>query len=150
MDELENISPELSKIKKETPFRVPDNYFNDFSARLQGKLEAEIITLPNHKNRFVRFVKPALGLAASFALIFMLVYWPLKTFVPEQEANNDFNYESEITDREYISMVEGIDEYSFLALLEEPANPVNFTDEEIVSYIQTNSSDYEIYTETHN
>ena len=47
-------------------------------------------------------------------------------------------------------MVEGIDEYSFLALLEEPANPVNFTDEEIVSYIQTNSSDYEIYTETHN
>ena len=27
MDELEKIAPELSKIKKENPFRVPDNYF---------------------------------------------------------------------------------------------------------------------------
>ena len=150
MDELKNISPELSKIKKETPFRVPDNYFTDFSARLHAKLEAEKMSLPNHKNRFIQFVKPALGLAASFALIFMLVYWPLKTFEPNQKVNNNLENETEITDMEYLSMVEGIDEYSFLAMLEEPANSVNFTDEEIVSYLQTNSSDYEIYTETHN
>lgn len=149
MDNLKNKSLELSKIKKETPFRVPENYFEDFSARLHMKLEADKATVPNHKNRFIQFVKPALGLAASFALVFMLVYWPLKTFIPNDVATNSNDNKSGITDVEYLNMVEGIDEFSFLALLEEPSSSVTFTDEEIVSYLQTNSSDYEIYAETH-
>lgn len=149
MDELKNISPELSKINKDVPFGVPDNYFDNFSARLQLKLEAEKDAVSKPKNRIVQFLKPALSLAASFALIFMLVYWPLKTFIPDHVANNGNVNEPEITEMEYLSMVEGIDEYSFLALLEEPSGSVDFSDEEIVSYLQTNSSEYEIYTETH-
>lgn len=149
MDELNNISPELSKIKKEVPFGVPVNYFDNFSVRLQLKLEAEKVAVPNPKNRIVQFLKPALSLAASFALIFMLVYWPLKTFIPNQVADNGNSNEQRITEMEYLSMVEGIDEYSFFALLDEPSGSEDFSDEEIVSYLQANSSEYEIYTETH-
>ena len=83
MDELKEIAPKLSKMKQESPFGVPDNYFDDFSARLQMKIETEKTILPNQQNRIIQFLKPAIGLAASFALIFMLVYWPLKSFTPE-------------------------------------------------------------------
>ena len=149
MEELRNISPQLSKIKKDIPFGVPDNYFDNFSARLQLKLEAEKVASSNSRNRIIQFLKPALSLAASFALIFMLVYWPLKTFIPNQVASNGNQSEQGISDMEYVSMVEGIDEYSFFALLEEPTGSDNFSDEEIMSYLQENSSEYEIYTETH-
>ena len=146
MDELKNQFTELSKIKNEVPFRVPKNYFDDFSARLNTRLEAEKIAVPKLQNRVIQFLKPALGLAASFALIFMLVYWPLKNFNSNQEAKNAL--EMDYSDVEYINMVEDIDESLFFALLEEPSKEV-FTDEDIASYLQTNSSEYEIYTETH-
>ena len=53
MDELEKIAPELSKIKKENPFRAPDNYFDDFSARLQMKLEAEKTGITKNQNKII-------------------------------------------------------------------------------------------------
>ena len=146
MDELKNISPKLSRLKKEVPFKVPDNYFDDFSARLQMKLEAEKKNVVTPKNRIVQFLKPALGLAASFALIFMLVYWPLKSFTPSQEATNDLQIE--MPDSEYLNIVEGMDDNSFYALLEESAESVDLNDEELLSYVSANVSDYDIYLET--
>lgn len=147
MDDLKNIAPELSKLKKENPFKVPEHYFDDFSARLQMKLEAEKMIVPAKQNRFIYYLKPALGLAASFALIFMLVYWPLKTFTPNQTANN--NTDTEMSEDEgYLSIVEKMDENSFFALLYEPANAVEFSDEDLVAYINTNITDYDIYQGT--
>ena len=42
MDELKHIAPGLSKMARENPFRTPPHYFDDFPARLQMKIEAEI------------------------------------------------------------------------------------------------------------
>ena len=147
MDDLKNIAPELSKLKKENPYGTPDNYFDNFSARLQVKLEAEKRTIPEKQNRIIRILKPALGLAASFALIFMLVYWPLKSFMPNNVASN--TEELEMNELDYLSIVEGIDENSFYALLDEPSNSVEFSDEDLISYVNTNVSEYEIYLATH-
>ena len=148
MDDLKNSSPKLSKIKRENPFKTPDNYFDDFSARLQMKLEEEKKVIPTKQNQVIRLLKPVLGLAASFALIFMLVYWPLKTFMPTEVAQN--NTQTGFNEKEYLSMVEGIDENSFYALLDEPNGSVEFTDDDLVSYLSTNISEYDIYTETDN
>jgi len=147
MDELEKIAPELSKIKKENPFRVPENYFDDFSARLQMKLEAEKKGISKNQNRIIQFLKPALGLAAGFALILMLAYWPLKTFTPNQQANN-IATEADISEMLYATMVEGIDLNSFYALLDEPNSNVQFSENDITIYVNANSSEYEIYSET--
>ena len=146
MDELKKISPELSKLKKENPFRTPDKYFDDFSAQLQMKLEAEKKSVPIQQNRIIRFLKPAIALAASFTIIFMLVYWPLKTFVPSEVANN-----TEIlnmNEMEYRNNIEGIDENSFYSLLEEKTTSIEFSDEDLISYVNTNVSEYEIYLAT--
>ena len=147
MDELKNQFTELSKLKNEVPFRVPKNYFDDFSARLNVRLEAEKMNIPKPKNRIIQILKPALGLAASFALIFMLVYWPLKSFKPSEVTQN-VNSESEITDYEYQSMVEGMDENSFYALLSEPAQKVEISDDDLLNYLSASISDYDIYMGT--
>lgn len=149
MDELEKIAPELSKIKKENPFRAPDNYFDDFSARLQIKLEAEKKGTTINQNKIIQFIKPALGLAAGFALIFMLAYWPLKTFTPNQLANNT-DSETEFNDMLYATMVEGIDVNSFYALLDEPNGSVQYSDDDLEEFIKANISEYDIYSETNN
>jgi len=76
----------------------------------------------------------------------MLVYWPLKIFMPNQLANN-----TEILDKndvDYLSIVEGIDEDSFYTLLDEPSNSVDFSNEDLMSYVSTNVSEYEIYLAT--
>lgn len=147
MDELKNKSPQLSKLPKENPFRVPDHYFDEFSARLQNRIEAEKIIVPNHPNRFIQILKPALALAASFALIFLLVYWPVKSLNPNKSASNQ-NGDPSISDKEYMNVVEEMDDYSFFALLNEPSSSSKMSDDDIASYLQANSSEYEIYAET--
>jgi len=147
MDELEKIAPELSKIKKENPFRTPDNYFEDFSTRLQTKLEAEKEGTTKTQSKIIQFLKPALGLAAGFALIFMLAYWPLTTLTSNQQAKNSITQTDEI-DMILTSLVEGMDENSFFAMLDESESAVQLSDEDMANYLSTNSSEYEIYSET--
>ncbi len=149
MDELKKIAPELSKIKKENPFGTPDHYFDDFSARLQLRMEAEKKATEPRKTRFIEILKPALGLAASFAIIFMLVYVPLKTFMPSErtqvaEVADDYD-ESGI-----LNYIENIDESSFVSLLNEEANEEAFTDDDLTLYVSANFSDYEIYEKLEN
>jgi len=149
MDELKKIAPELSKIKKENPFRVPENYFEDFSARLHERLEAEKAGVHRNQNRIIQFLKPAIGLAAGFALIFTLSYWPLRIFTPNEQAKNLSTGSSE-SEMLYASWVEGIDENSFYAMLDNPNGSVDFTDDDLVDFVNTNSSEYDIYSETEN
>lgn len=155
MKKLEKIAPELSKLKKEQPFGVPHKYFDDFSARLHYRLEAEKQVLPQKQNPVIRFLKPALGLAASFALIFMLVYWPVKTFLPNYLVKSNTYIEVENEDDHFLSFLEKLDENSFFALIqensiEEETAEGDFNDDELLSYLSSNVTDYEIYIQTEN
>ena len=143
MDELKNIAPKLSKLEKKNPFGTPDNYFDDFSARLQMKIETEKSAVPKKEFRIINILKPAIGLAASFALIFMLVYVPLKTFVPSE--TNGYTAEAEFSDSDLLDLVENLDESSFYALLEESNGTNSFTDDDLVAYVSANFTDYEIF-----
>ena len=149
MDELKNSTPELSKLKKEYPFRTHENYFDDFSVRLQMRIKTEKHASEPQKTRFIQLLKPALGLVASFALIFMLVYVPLKTFMPNRipelaESTNEF-------ETGILNYIENIDESSFISLLNEPKNKeVEFSDDELALYVSANFSDYEIYANLEN
>jgi len=144
MDKLKKIAPKLSEIKKENPFRVPHRYFDDFSARLQMKIEAEKTILLSPKNRTIQFLKPALGLAAGLALIFLLVYYPLTTYKNDQLAGYT-SQNIELTYDDYISLLEGLDDNSFYALLSEFTISDEYSDEELISYLSSNISDYDLY-----
>lgn len=146
MEDLNKIAPKLSKQKKENPYRVPDNYFDDFSARLQTRLESEKHPIPE-KGKVIRLLKPMLGLAASFALIFMLVYWPLDKFLSDNVAEN-ITEEINTVDDHYLSMMESIDEESFYDLLEQQEITEEYSDDELISYLSASVSDYDIYLES--
>ncbi len=155
MDELKNNTPELSKMKKEPPFNVPENYFGDFSGRLHAKLESETNIYPKEKKGIIRYLKPALGMAASFALIFMLVYWPIKSFLPDYMAETNTVIEQEIEMDTYMPSLERIDENSFFTLMMETITGAEETgeelnDEELLNYLSANVSDYELYMHTEN
>lgn len=152
MDELKNIAPELSKIKKEVPFRTPDNYFDDFSARMHTKIAAEKLPEQEKKPRIIQLLKPIIGLAASFALIFMLVYVPLNTFISKDITSVAQTTKIEYPDTEFINVIEGLDESAFIALLEEEeaTSDDDFTDEDLTLYVSANFTDYEIFEFTEN
>jgi len=143
MDELKNIAPELSKIKKENPFRVPPYYFDDFPARLQMKIEEDVRVVPLQQNRLIRYLKPALGLAASFLLVFMLVYVPMRKFSRDHFAHQSKGVEL-TEDEQYVSWLERMDENSFYALLNEPGTAEPFSSEDLEMYINTNVTDYDV------
>ena len=150
MEDLKKIAPELSKIKKEKSFGTPDNYFDDFSARMQMKLEAEKAPVVKKEFRIINILKPAIGLAASFAIIVLLVYVPINTFMSKEEVNSQ-TASVDYPETEIQSILEAIDENSFYALLDEEENSNNdFTEEELQLYVSANFSDYEIYEFTEN
>ncbi len=155
MSKLKNRAPELSKISKEQPFVVPPKYFDDFYARLHSRMEAEAGVPPLPGNRLVRLLKPALAMAASFALIFLLGYWPLKSFLPDFLADKNATTDTSLEDETFISLVDAIDEQSFFALLmdfpvEQNSVESGLNDEELMNYLSTQVSDYEIYLQTTN
>ena len=133
MDNKQDKKSTLSNISNENPFRVPNQYFDDFSARLQARIEAEKEVVPDQPNRFIRILKPALGLAASFALIFLLVYWPVKTFTPNQSAENQAE-ESSLTYMDYInSLIDDGDEFSYYA--DNESEGITISDEDIADFV---------------
>ena len=146
MDDLKKIAPKLSKIKKENPFVVPPQYFDSFSTRMQMRIEAEEAVVRSRKIRIIHFFKPALGLAASLALIFLLGYFYLNSHKNSQLADNT-NQDTELTDENYSLLIEEIDEELFYAFINEPSINDEYSDEELVSYLSQAVSDFDIYME---
>ncbi|WP_321374643.1 hypothetical protein [uncultured Draconibacterium sp.] len=146
MEELKNIAPELSKLKRENAFGTPKSYFDDFPARMQMKLEAEKTVIDKKEFKIISLLKPALGLAASFAIIFMLVYIPVKKFMPQEQiiqttASNDYS-------DQFQTILEELDESSFFSLLESDETEEEFSDDDLIAYVSTNFSAYEIFEYT--
>ena len=58
----------------ENPFRVPEGYFDAFEDRLMARIAAEEAETMQPRRPVWRILKPALTLAAMFALIFGMGY----------------------------------------------------------------------------
>ena len=56
------------------PFKVPEGYFESFDDRLMARIAAEESETPQEKRTVWRILKPALALAATFAIIFGMGY----------------------------------------------------------------------------
>lgn len=148
MDELKNIAPQLSKIKKENPFGTPKNYFDDFSAHMHTTLEKEKFVVSENRPKIIQLLKPALGLAASFLLIALLVYVPIKKFTTNQD--NGIAETTTVTEPDLMNVVEDLDESVFFALLEDKEAESEFTQDELLLYVNANFTDYEIFEYTRN
>ena len=152
MYEEEDIEPEILKRPKTNPFRTPDYYFETMEDRIMGNIEYQTKKqIPSSK--VFQLLKPVLGLAASFALIYLLVYYPITTFVLKDTAK------TEITDS---VASDWLDEYSFslVSIDENALVNVLFSDEtttiaqtnpdEVLAYLSSGMNDLAIYSEIQN
>ena len=123
--------------RKDNPFTVPEGYFETLDKRIEEKIEAG--SLPP-RQKIIRLLKPIVGLAASFALAFLLIRYPLSLILPDYNANNESVYEDF-----FKLLTNDIDESTlFRALTEEDTFIEN---DEVISLLLCNVSDMDLYSQ---
>ena len=148
-EENENIENLFGSHKKGQPFRVPEGYFETFADRLKERIEEE--EQPNKKRTLFVYLKPVLMMAASIAVIMLLVFAPIKKYLPstdkgyiaQQKLNSDSVDSSVIVPATLISY---FSEGQFLSAVSD----MNELDADTIStdnlgdFIAANYNDFEI------
>jgi hypothetical protein len=139
-----------SKFPRENPFKVPEGYFDTIEDRIEERIRGtEKKSLSNQK--FILILKPILGLAASFALAFLLIYYPISKILPWYTAKHAAEKTEETKLNEELIAGSGyLDERTFFLALTAQENPTDFESDEIISFLTSELNDYEIYAEIMN
>lgn len=154
MYEENDIEPEFMKRPKANPFRTPDHYFDTIEDRIMGAIEHEAKKkTTSAPSKIFQLLKPVLGLAASFAVIYLLAYYPIKYFSPQSIVKSETTNISspEIMDA-YSFNVSLIDENSLVSTIfnDETDTLSEIKSDELLAYLSTEMTDLEIYTEIQN
>lgn len=152
MHEEEKIKPEFEEMGKSNPFRTPEGYFGSIEDRIMGKI-ADTAKPKNASARIIRFLKPALGLAASFTLIYLLVYYPINLLLLKETAKTEVT-DSVITDpyEAYSLSFSLVDESTLINALfpDETNNTYEINPDELLAYLSSGMNEFEIYSEIQN
>jgi len=155
MYEEENIEPEFLKRPKMQPFRTPDHYFESIEDRVMGSIEFEAKKKTASGSRKIfQLLKPVLGLAASFTIVYMLAYYPFKyasqkTIVKSEIADTTTSQEEMDAYSLNLSL---IDENSLVNTLfgDQTVTTTEINPDEVLAYLSTEMTDLEIYSEMQN
>lgn len=74
----------LKKPKSESPFQVPDGYFEGFNERLNKRLTEDTVPAPG-KTQYLRLFRNQMAIAASFIGLMLLAYTGIKLIVNRQD-----------------------------------------------------------------
>lgn len=118
-NELKNIAPELSKIKKDNPYTVPDGYFAGFMDELHTKIQEEENQPAETKSKklTVKTLRPYFAIAAGFALLFVL--WHVILLYMGKNSNEIAMVPDSAQVYNYSYEVENIDEMTVIDYLAE-------------------------------
>jgi hypothetical protein len=141
----ENIDNLLEKAGNKQPFRVPEYYFETLAERIQARIEEE--EQPVRKKTLYFYLKPAFSMAASIALVMLLVYVPIKRFFPSSEGY--LSQQQSIKDSTGVIPVELITYFSegqFLSAVSEmnEIETQKLSPDSLADYIAANYNEYEI------
>ncbi len=139
-----------SEFPKDNPFGVPEGYFGMLEDRISGRIRQEEGKKVSKEVKVIRMLKPLLGLAASFAIVFMLVHYPLSKFLPwymSKHATNKIEETSQTEQKILAAFTDDIDESTFFQILTSQENQNKIDSDEIISFLSSELSDYEVYAE---
>lgn len=98
-------------------------------------------------------MKPALGLVASFALVYFLVSFPINHFLPKSLVENEISdsLNSDFLDTYSLSF-SLIDENTIVNTIstDEPLDSSPINPDEMLAYLSTGCNDLDIYAEIQN
>ena len=121
---------------RENPFRMPDGYLDSFEDRLMARIAVEQQPAVSRKVRFWTVLKPALTLAAMFALVFGMGYGVLSlthTLGRDKAANTAASYAT--AEEEMIRPASLINYYQ-----SEPVEEPELDEETIADYLASSMS----------
>ena len=147
----DNIESEFLKRQKKNPFRTPEGYFDSVEDRIMGGIEPSKKTKTT-STRIIQFIKPALGLAASFLLVGLLVYSPIKSLLLKNGTKSGIA-QSSATDLldDYSLNLTSIDDNALAnAIFLDESNVTSLDSNEVLAYLSSNLNDVEIYSEIQN
>lgn len=150
MNEKKNIWNELQNQSSKPPFKVPEGYFDTLEDLIEAKIADEAAPVSS-KGKLIRMMKPMLAMAASFALIFMLVYYPLSVFLPNYLAKNaDIKIEeTTVADDDLVISYFTSSANSIYDLVnsEEETPEIEVNEQEMLDYLAVTMYEAEIYAE---
>ena len=118
---------ELNKYSKSNPFKVPENYFEDFDHKLMQEID-----LKKNKNigmGKIQSIKPYLAIAAGFLLLFSMWFMFLNKFGSDKIASND-----EILEKDALfAYFESVDTDELIQIL----SAENFTEKDFAINLET-------------
>jgi hypothetical protein len=86
----------LDGMKKDLPFSLPENYFENFPERLRNKLETR--QKSGFFEKTYRMVRPQLAMAAALAAFILLGYFIVKSTLDTGRQNNTVEEYADIID----------------------------------------------------
>jgi hypothetical protein len=146
MENPERSKRKLKEAGTDLPFSIPPRYFDDFPDRLKARIDQETSSGKPIYLRFFETMKPAIGLAAAFAAVFIIVYWPARWMTNQiaYSVKNQNNLNEKV-----INLVEHVDDQTFFSLLENGEKTEAIDYETLENYMAANFSDFDIFLETH-
>lgn len=152
MHEEEKIESEFLKRPKSNPFKTPEYYFDTLEDRIMANIQYQD-KKKTKPSGIIQYLKPVLGLAASFALVYLLVYYPITTFILKdtaQVASTD-STETDWTEA-YSVTLSNISENTLVnAIFSEESNAVTDANpDELLAYLSSGMNEIEIYSEIQN
>jgi len=151
MYEEDQINPDFGK-RPQNHFRTPENYFESLEDRIMGNINDQT-KKKSSSTKIIQFMKPALGLAASFTLIFMLGYYSINTYLLKDTAEIE-QTETTATDllNDYPINLSSIDDNSLInAIFTDETNVFAETNpDEFLAYLSSGLNEVDIYAEFQN
>lgn len=153
MQEEEKIESEFLKRPKSNPFKTPEYYFDTLEDRIMANIQYQDEKKTKKPSGIIQYLKPVLGLAASFALVYLLVYYPITTFILKDTAQVAITDSTETDWSEAYSVtLSNISENTLVnAIFSEESNAVTEANpDELLAYLSSGMNDIEIYSEIQN
>ena len=143
-----NIETSFRGLRKDNPFRVPENYFETFSERLNTKIGEEQ-RVHVKRSMYITF-KPFLAMAASFALLIVLIYIPYRKYYRAE--SNHFAQNKAVNERIDSAggfpqaLISSFSDEQFMSAFSDidKSESKSLTSENLADFIAANYNDYEI------
>jgi hypothetical protein len=133
MNKNREIADKLDGMKKDLPFSLPENYFENFPEMLHGRLETS--QKSGFSGKTYRLVSPQLAIAATLAAFIILGYFIVKSTLNAGRQTNTVKEYAEIIDY----YIYDFDDETIMAVFTEENNlnylNNNFEAEEIIQYL---------------
>ena len=129
------------------PFRVPEGYFETLEDRVEVRINESERKISGGQ-KLITLMKPVLGLAASFALAFLLIYYPISKILPWYTARHTEKKIRELRlEEQLLNDYRSLDENTFYLALPSREDPKVPESEELFSFLTAELDDYEVYSE---